>query len=56
VFELPLVLTVEYTDRSKTDLVVPVSEQAVDRRFALSAAIRSVEINKDEGVLAEFSQ
>jgi peptidase M1-like protein len=54
VFEMPVVLTVEFADRSKTNLVIPVSERTLDRRFPLSAAVRSVEINKDDGGLAEF--
>jgi len=55
VFEVPVTLTVEYVDRSKTNLVVAISERILDRRIPLSAAIRSVSINKDDGVLAEFA-
>jgi hypothetical protein len=33
---------------------VPISERSVDRRFPLSSTIRNVEINKDDGILAEF--
>jgi len=54
IFEIPVVLTVEFADRSKTNLVIPVGERTLDRRFPLSAAVRSVEINKDDGGLAEF--
>ena len=56
VFELPLPLTVEYTDHSKASLVVDVSEATVDRRIPLPTAPRSVTINKDDGVLADFSR
>jgi len=55
VFEVPVTLTIEYADRTKTDVVVAVAEQAVERRIPLSGAVRRVEINKDEGVLAEFT-
>jgi hypothetical protein len=55
IFDLPVVLTVEYTDRSKSNLVIPVSERAVDRRFPLSTTIRSVEINREDGGLADFA-
>lgn len=53
-FEIPIVLSVEFADRSKTNLVLDVSERSTDHRFPLSAPIRSVEINKDDGVLADF--
>ena len=53
-FEMPVVLTVEFADRSKTNLVIPISDRSLDRRFPLSAAVRSVEINKEDGGLADF--
>ncbi len=56
VFDVPLTFTVEYADRSKTTLVVAVEQRTVDRRFPLSASIRNVDINKDDGVLADISQ
>lgn len=56
VFDVPVTLTVEYADRKKTDIVVAVTERAVDRRIPLTGAVRSVGINKDDGVLADFSQ
>jgi len=54
IFEMPIMLMVEFADHSKTNLVVPISERSVDRRFPLSSTIRNVEINKDDGILAEF--
>jgi len=56
VFELPLTFAVEFDDRSKTNVVVAVSEQTVDRRVPLRTPPRSVSINKDDGVLADISQ
>jgi hypothetical protein len=56
VFELPLSFTVEFDDRKKTTVVIPVSEQRVDRRISLLAPPRSVAINKDDGLLADISQ
>ncbi len=55
-FEIPVTLTVEFSDHSKTSLIVPVTERVVDRRFSLSTAIRSVEVNKDDGLLADVTQ
>ena len=54
IFEMPVVLTVEFAERSKTNLVIPISDRSLDRRFPLSAAVRSVEINKEDGGLADF--
>jgi aminopeptidase N len=56
VFELPLTFTVEYDDRKKTSIVVPVAERSVDRRIPLPAPPRNVSINKDDGVLADISR
>jgi len=56
VFEVPVTLTVEYADRTKASLVVAVDKQNVDRRIPLAGAVRSVGINKDDGVLADISQ
>ena len=56
VFDVPVTFTVEYTDRRKADIVVAVTERAVDRRLPLTGAVRSVAINKDDGVLADISQ
>jgi aminopeptidase N len=55
-FDIPVVLSVEYADRSRVNLIVPVTERSVDRRFPLSAAVRSVEVNKDEAILADITQ
>ncbi len=56
VFDVPVTFTVEYADRKKTDIVVAVTERAVDRRIPLTGAVRAVGINKDDGVLADISQ
>jgi Peptidase family M1 domain len=55
VFEVPVSFSVDYDDRRKTNIVVAVSEQTVDRRIPLPARPRSVSINKDDGTLAEFA-
>ena len=54
VFDVPVTLTVEYADRKKTDIVIPVTERVTERRVPLSGAVQNVEINKDDGTLAEF--
>jgi len=54
VFEVPVTFAVEFDDRKKTNVVVAVSERAVDARVPLPAPLRSVSINKDDAVLADF--
>ena len=56
VFDVPVTFTVEYADRKKADIVVAVTERALDRRIPLTGAVRRVDINKDDGVLADISQ
>ena len=53
-FDVPVTLTLEYTDRTKTDIVIPATEPVTERRVRLAAALQNVEINKDDGTLAEF--
>jgi aminopeptidase N len=55
VFDVPVTLTVEYADRTKADIVVAVTDRAVDRRIPLSGPVRRVDINTDDGVLADFA-
>jgi hypothetical protein len=54
VFDVPVTLTLQYADKKKTDVVIAVTEPAVDRRLPLAGALQDVEINKDDGTLAEF--
>jgi hypothetical protein len=53
-FDVPVTLTLEYADRTKTDVVIPAAGPVTERRVPLSAALQNVEINKDDGTLAEF--
>jgi aminopeptidase N len=54
VFDVPVTMTVRYADKKRTDIVIPVTEQITDRRFPLSGAVQDVEVNSDDGTLAEF--
>jgi hypothetical protein len=54
VFDVPVTLTVRYADKKKADLVVPVTQQITDRRLPLSGVVQDVEVNSDDGTLAEF--
>jgi hypothetical protein len=52
VFDIPVTVTVTYTDGKTTDHVVPVTEASVERRFPLTGPVRSVEPNQDGGAVA----
>ena len=54
VFDCPLTMTLEYADKKRADMVIPVTEQVTDRRMPLSGAVQDVEVNSDDGTLAEF--
>jgi Peptidase family M1 domain len=54
VFDLPVTVTLQYSDRKAVDVLVPVSEQVVERRVTLAGVLRGVEISKDDGMLAEI--
>ena len=54
VFDLPVTLSLQYADRKPVEVLMPVTEQVVERRVALVGVLRGVEISKDDGMLAEI--
>jgi hypothetical protein len=54
VFDLPVTVSLQYVDRKPVDVLVPVTEQVVERRVPLAGVLRGVEISKDDGMLAEI--
>jgi hypothetical protein len=54
VFDLPVTVSLQYVDRKPVDVLMPVTEQVVERRLPLAGALRGVEISKDDGMLAEI--
>jgi aminopeptidase N len=54
VFDLPVTVSLQYVDRKPVDVLVPVTEQVVERRVLLAGVLRGVEISKDDGMLAEI--
>ena len=53
VFDLPLVVSLQYSDRKPVDVMIPVTDRSVDKRIPLSGTLRGLEVSKD-GVLAEI--
>jgi hypothetical protein len=54
VFDLPVTVSLQYVDRKSVDVLMPLTEQVVERRLPLAGALRGVEISKDDGMLAEI--
>jgi len=53
-FDVPVSLTVEYSDR-KTPVLIIVDDRVVERRVPLAGMFRSVSLNTDDGVVAELA-
>ena len=53
-FDVPIAVTIEYADRRVTDVSVPVTERSVEMRVPLDGALRSVNINNDDGAIANI--
>jgi hypothetical protein len=53
-FDVPVTITLQYADRKNTDVVVRVTEQVVEQRVPLAGVLRGIDINKDDGTLAEI--
>jgi hypothetical protein len=54
VFDVPVTVTVQYSDHKPVDVMLPVTEAAVERRVPLAGMLRGVEISKDDGMVAEI--
>jgi hypothetical protein len=54
VFDLPVTISLQYVDKRPVEVLVPVTEQVVERRVPLAGVLRGVEISKDDGMLAEI--
>jgi hypothetical protein len=55
VFDVPVTVTLNYSDRS-VDEVVAITEAVVERRFPLTGSLRSVNINDDHAALGHFDR
>jgi hypothetical protein len=56
VFDVPVTVDIEYADRKTAAVLVPVTDQIVEKRVPLDGPLRNVEISRDDGTLAEFSR
>ncbi len=56
IFDVPLTVLLQYADRKPVEVIVPVTERAIDMRVALAGTLRGVEISKDDGTMAEIQR
>jgi len=53
-FDLPLTLSLQYADKKPVEVTMTVTERDTDLRVPLAGTLRGVDINKDDGTLAEM--
>jgi hypothetical protein len=53
-FDLPLSVRLLYADRAEVVVIVPVTERVIDFPVPLAGRLRAVEVNRDDGTLAEI--
>jgi len=56
VFDIPVTVTIVFTDGKTKDVIVPVTEKQVEQRIPVEGAVRQVQINRDSAAIAEFSE
>jgi CubicO group peptidase (beta-lactamase class C family) len=56
VFDIPITVTIAYADGTSEDVIVRVTQATTERVIPLKGAVRSVEVNKDGGSLAEIER
>ena len=54
IFDLPVTVTVLYSDGRSEDIAVPVTERQVAWRLETRGGVRQVQINRDNAAIAEF--
>jgi hypothetical protein len=53
-FDVPLTVILQYADKREVQVTMPVTERVVDMPVPLTGTLRSVEISKDDGTLADL--
>ena len=56
VFDVPVTVTLQYTDGRTEDVVVAVTEAHVEQRIPTRGIVRDVQINRDSAALARFDE
>jgi hypothetical protein len=56
IFDLPVTVTLQYSDRRTVDVVVPIEARIVEKRVALNGTLRNVDVSRDDGALVEIER
>jgi hypothetical protein len=56
IFDIPIAVTLQYTDRRVQNVLVPLTDRTAEIRVPLTGALRSVAMNTDDGTLAEIKR
>ena len=56
VFDIPITVTIVYANGTSEDVTVKVTQATTERVIPLKGAVRSIEVNKDGGSLAEIEK
>ncbi|MEQ1756843.1 MAG: M1 family aminopeptidase [Vicinamibacterales bacterium] len=54
-FDIPVSVTLTYTDGRVVDVMVPLTSARAERRITTTGVVRNVQVNRDNAALAEFS-
>jgi hypothetical protein len=55
-FDVPVTVTVTYSNGRTHEVVVPVTERMVEYRFPAAAPVRQIQVNRDHAAIAEFQE
>lgn len=56
IFDLPVTVTLQYSDRKPVEVLVPVVDRVVETRVPLEGSLRAVDVSKDDGTLADITR
>jgi hypothetical protein len=56
VFDVPVVLTIDYADGTTEEVLIALGDALTERVLPLKGAVRGVDVNRDNGALADFDR
>jgi hypothetical protein len=55
VYDVPVTVTIEYSDNTVTSVVVKLTDRRVETRVPLAGAVRRIDVNRDQAALGVFT-
>jgi hypothetical protein len=53
VFDLPVTVVLTFADRAPETVTIPITDRTVERHIPLNGTLRTVDVSKDDGTLAD---